>query len=143
MRKTKSCGVMVMRKQPQISFLLMLKNPSSKNIYDIPKGHIEFGEDEVSCALRELSEETGITLKDIHLDTKFRYTETYFTKYKRFQGEKVEKTLVIFLGWLKHEVDLKLTEHSGYQWMNWNPPHLIQEKTINPLLVELNKYLCI
>ncbi len=143
MRKTKACGVIVMRKQPQIGFLLMLKNPKSKHIYDIPKGHIEFGEDEVSCALRELSEETGIALKDIDLDTNFRYTESYHTRYKRFEGEKVEKTLVIFLGWLKHEVDLKLTEHSGYQWMNWNPPHRIQKKTINPLLAQLEKYLFI
>jgi 8-oxo-dGTP pyrophosphatase MutT (NUDIX family) len=143
MRKTKSCGVMVMRKQPRISFLLMLKNPGSKNIYDVPKGHIEFGEDEVSCALRELSEETGIAYKDIDLDTNFRYTDTYHTKYKRFNGEKVEKTLVIFLGWLKHEVDLKLTEHSGYKWVNWNPPHIIQKKTINPLLAQLDKYLII
>ncbi len=141
MRKTKSCGVMVMRKQPQISFLLMLKHSGSKNIYDIPKGHIERGEDEVSCALRELSEETGIVHKNIDLDTSFRYTDTYHTRYKRFKGEKVEKTLVIFLGWLKHDVDLKLTEHRGYKWIDWNPPHFIQVKIINPLLVELERYL--
>lgn len=141
MRKVKSCGVIVMRKQPQISFLLMLNHPDSKKNYDLPKGHIEIGEDEVSCALRELSEETGITVEDIKLDTNFRYIETYQTTYKRFKGEKVEKTLVIFLGWLKHEVDLKLTEHSGYKWIDWNPPHLIQGKTINPLLAQLESYL--
>jgi len=141
MPKAKSCGVFVMRKQPQTSFLLMLNEPNSKYIYDIPKGHIEFGEDEVSCALRELFEETGIAPKDIDLDTNFRYTETSHTSYKGFKGEKVEKTLVIFLGWLKHEIDLKLTEHSGYQWIDWNPPHLIQETTINPLLLQLDKYL--
>lgn len=143
MLKTKSCGVIIMRKQPQISFLLMLKHPGSKNIYDIPKGHIELGEDEVSCALRELSEETGILARNIDLDTNFRYTETYITKYKRFKGEKVEKTVVVFLGWLKQEVKIKLTEHSGYQWVNWNPPHLIQEKTINPLLSQLERYLLV
>ena len=141
MRKTKSCGVFVMRKQPEKSFLLMLKNPGSKNLYDIPKGHIEFGEDEVSCALRELSEETGIEPENIDLDNNFRYSETGQTRYEEFKDEKVEKTLVIFLGWLKHEVDLKLTEHSGYKWVNWNPPHNIQKTTINPLLAQLDKYL--
>ena len=141
MRKVKSCGIIVMRKQPQISFLLMLNSPNSEFIYDLPKGHIEFGEDEVSCALRELSEETGIFAENIDLDTNFRYTDTYITKYKRFNGEKVEKTVVVFLGWLKQEVNLKLTEHSGYQWVDWNPPHLIQEKTINPLLSQLERYL--
>ena len=141
MRKVKSCGVIVMRKQPQLSFLLMLRNPSSKYNYDLPKGHIELGEDEISCALRELSEETGITVNDIDLDDNFRYTEIYQTSYKRFKGEKVEKTIVIFLGWLKHKVDLQLTEHSGYKWVDWNPPHVIQEKTINPLLSQLERYL--
>ncbi|MEO0687658.1 MAG: NUDIX domain-containing protein [Cyanobacteria bacterium J06649_11] len=143
MRKVKSCGVIVMRKQPQTSFLLMLKHPGAKNIYDIPKGHIEFGEDEVSCALRELSEETGILAQNIDLDTNFRYTDTYLTKYQRFNGEKVEKTVVVFLGWLQQEVNLKLTEHSGYRWVDWNPPHSIQEKTINPLLSQLERYLMI
>lgn len=143
MRKAKSCGVFVMRKQPQRSFLLMLKHPGAKNIYDVPKGHIEFGEDEVSCAFRELSEETGILARDIDLDTNFRYTDTYLTRYKRFKGEKVEKTVVIFLGWLKQDVNLKLTEHSGYQWVDWNPPHLIQDKIINPLLLQLERYLFI
>ncbi|MBV6628259.1 MAG: NUDIX domain-containing protein [Rivularia sp. (in: Bacteria)] len=143
MRKTKSCGVIVMRKQPQISFLLMLNSPNSKLIYDLPKGHTEFGEDELSCALRELSEETGIKSENLDLDNNFRYTETGQTRYKRFKGEKVEKTLVIFLAWLKHEVDLKLTEHSGYKWMDWNPPHDIQKTTINPLLAQLDRYLLI
>ncbi len=141
MGKVKSCGVIVMRRQPQISFLIMLNYPGSKYIYDLPKGHIEPGEDEVSCALRELSEETGITINDIDLDVNFRYTDIYQTTSKLFKGETVQKTLVIFLGWLKHKVDLKLTEHSGYKWINWNPPHFIQEKTINPLLSQLEKYL--
>ena len=119
----------------------MLNFSNSLIIYDIPIGHIEFVEYEVSCALRELSEETGIQPENIDLDNNFRYSETGQTSYKKFKGEKVEKTLVIFLGWLKHEVDLKLTEHSGYKWVNWNPPHNIQKTTINPLLAQLDKYL--
>jgi bis(5'-nucleosidyl)-tetraphosphatase len=137
MRKLKSCGVIVMRTAPTLSFLLM-QHPHR---YDLPKGHVEANEDEISCALRELQEETGINNWDIELDTKFRYSETYLTRYKKFGDEKVEKTLVIFLAWLKHEVDLQLSEHISYAWVNWQPPHHIQFLTIDPLLKKLEQYL--
>jgi 8-oxo-dGTP pyrophosphatase MutT (NUDIX family) len=137
MRKLKSCGVIVMRLQPQMSFLL-LRYPER---YDLPKGHLESGEDDLTCALRELYEETGIQANDIDIDPDFRFTDIYKTRYKRFPGEKIEKTLVIFLGLLKEEVKVKLDGHISYQWVEWNPPHNIQERTINPLLDHLQKYL--
>lgn len=133
MRQIKSCGVFVMRTQPQLSFLLMQK-PTR---YDLPKGHIEPGEDELGCALRELYEETGIKASALHLDEAFRFTTIYQIRSKRFGNETVEKTLVMFLGWLKRDVKIKLSEHKGYSWVEWNPPHLIQEKTIDPILKEL------
>ncbi|PLZ89503.1 bis(5'-nucleosyl)-tetraphosphatase [Fischerella thermalis] len=137
MRKIKSCGVLVIRSQPQMSFLLLLKS----NRYDLPKGHIETGEDEISCALRELLEETGIGINDIELDHKFQFHVTYLVKSKRTQNKKAEKKVVIFLAWLKNEVLIKTSEHSGYVWVEWKPPHAIQPKTIDPLLQELEKYL--
>ncbi|BAU06805.1 bis(5'-nucleosyl)-tetraphosphatase [Fischerella sp. NIES-3754] len=137
MRKIKSCGVLVMRSQPQMSFLLLLK----PNRYDLPKGHIETGEDEISCALRELFEETGIGINDIELDHKFQFHVTYLVKSKRTQNKKAEKKVVIFLAWLKNQVLIKTSEHSGYVWVEWKPPHTIQRKTIDPLLQELEKYL--
>jgi 8-oxo-dGTP pyrophosphatase MutT (NUDIX family) len=136
MRKLKSCGVIVMRTKPQLSFLLM-QHPDR---YDLPKGHIEAGETEWDCALRELYEETGIEASNLHLDEAFRFTITYQTRYKRFAGETIEKTLIIFLGWLQQEVNIKLTEHDSYSWVEWNPPHAIQQKNIDPLLEQLEQY---
>ncbi len=136
MRKLKSCGVIVMRTKPQLSFLLM-QHPDR---YDLPKGHIEAGETEWDCALRELYEETGIEASNLHLDEAFRFSITYQTRYKRFAGETIEKTLIIFLGWLQQEVNIKLTEHDSYTWVEWNPPHAIQKKTIDPLLEQLEQY---
>lgn len=137
MRNKKSCGVIVMRSQPQMSFLLLLKT----HCYDLPKGQIETGEDEISCALRELFEETQITDNDIELDQDFQFTVTYLANNKKSKREKTEKTVVIFLAWLKNEVTIKTSEHRGYIWVEWNPPHTIQEKTIDPLLKELESYL--
>lgn len=126
-----------MRTQPQLSFLLMQK----VNGYDLPKGHIELGETELECALRELYEETGIEANVLHLDAVFRFTTTYQSRSKKFVGEIREKTVVIFLGWLQQEVVIKLSEHIGYTWIEWNPPHKIQKKMIDPLLEKLEQYL--
>ena len=108
--------------------------------YDLPKGHIEVGENDLSCAFRELYEETGIAASTLHLDQTFRFTTIYQTYEQRFGQEIVEKTLVIFLGWLKQDVKLQLSEHDAYMWVDWNPPHAIQKKTVDPLLAELEQY---
>lgn len=128
-----------MRTNPKLSFLLMQK----PNRYDLPKGHIESGETEWECALRELYEETGIEANILHLDEVFRFSTTYQTCYQRFANKTIEKTktVVIFLGWLQQEVVIKLSEHIGYTWIDWNPPHLIQKQTIDPLLKQLEIYL--
>lgn len=136
MQQIKSCGIIVMRTEPQLSFLLMQK----PHRYDLPKGHMEAGEDEWSCALRELQEETGIAASNLELDREFRFTTTYLRSAERYDGETVNKTVVIFLGWLKQKVKIELSEHSGYKWVKWKPPHTIQKKTIDPLLAQLEIY---
>jgi 8-oxo-dGTP pyrophosphatase MutT (NUDIX family) len=105
--------------------------------FDLPKGHSIQGETELECALRELQEETAIEVNHIQLDTTFRYETTYITRYKRFGGKKVEKTLVVFIGYLDRDIEVILREHQSYQWVAWNPPHRIQPQTIDPLLSEV------
>ena len=136
MRQVKSCGVIVMRREPRLSFLLM----QHTHRYDLPKGHIEFGEDEWGCAIRELYEETGIAASDLDFDPQFRFSHSYQLRYKRYGGETVNKTVVIFLGWLKHEVNVICSEHGNFTWVEWNPPHAIQKQTIDALLEQLNLY---
>ncbi len=72
-----------------------MKHP---NRYDLPKGHIGDGETEVEWRRERLAEETGIRQEQVQLDPKFRHAETYYPTYKRYGGETVEKTLVVFLG---------------------------------------------
>ena len=130
MRPVKSCGVIVFRRQPEISFLLM----KHSHRFDLPKGHVEPGETEIECALREMWEETGIAAEQVALDPTFRYEEVYYPIEPRFGSERVEKTLVIFLGWVDKVDEIVVTEHGGHEWRAWNPPHSIQKFTINPLL---------
>ena len=75
----KSCGVLVVRGDPVREVLLMI-HPTR---LDIPKGHIEEGETDIQCALRELEEETGIAADNIVLDPEFQFTTRYPVKSKR------------------------------------------------------------
>ena len=135
--QVRSSGVIVFRKQPQLSFLLM----KHANRWDLPKGHVDPGESDIECALRELDEETGIQRDDIKLDLSFRFETQYDVGDRRFPGEVAHKSLVIFLGWLAHEIDICATEHLGHKWFLWNPPHSIQPQTIDPLLTTLERHL--
>ena len=62
-----------MRGQPVSDFLLMRHTDR----WDLPKGHVDPGETELQCALRELEEETSITINDIEIDNDFRFTTQY------------------------------------------------------------------
>jgi 8-oxo-dGTP pyrophosphatase MutT (NUDIX family) len=128
-RFVKSCGFLIIRGNPIREFLLMKHDDR----WDLPKGHVDPGETEMQCALRELDEETGITADDIEIIPNFRFTLQY-PVYDKRRGGQFDKTLIIFLARLKRDVEIAATEHVGHEWFPWNPPHKIQTKTIDPLL---------
>jgi 8-oxo-dGTP pyrophosphatase MutT (NUDIX family) len=136
MPDVKSCGFLIIRGNPIREFLLM----RHADRWDLPKGHVDSGETDLDCALRELHEETGITKNAIEMIDDFRFTTHYPVRGKR-DGNLHDKTLVIFLARLLHDVKIDLTEHPGYQWFPWQPPHRIQTFTIDPLLAALEKFL--
>ena len=137
MPQIKSCGVLVFRDEPVRSFLLMV-HPTR---WDLPKGHVDNDESEIECALRELYEETNIQATDIELDPMFRFTTHYPVRYKKKIGGRIcEKTLVVFLGWLRHPIDVQVSEHQAFHWIAWNPPHKIQKETIDPLLAAVAEH---
>lgn len=137
MKKIKACGVLVVKGDPIEQFLLM----EHADRLDLPKGHIDKGETEVQCALRELEEETSITSADIDLDSDFRFTHEYSVWPKKHGHQECKKTLVVYLGRLLNDVQVVPTEHPGFRWCPWQPPHSIQAQTIDPLLAELDDYL--
>jgi bis(5'-nucleosidyl)-tetraphosphatase len=135
MEVLKSCGVLLFRSEPKRSFLLM----RHADRWDLPKGHVDAGETETQCALRELWEETGIEANAIRIDPQFRYTLDYQVPWRDAGGQLLDKQLVVFLAELTKPAEIKLTEHLGYQWFEWNPPHRIQEQTIDGLLAAVER----
>ena len=133
----KACGVFVVRGDAPEQFLLM----RHADRWDLPKGHVDPGETELNCALRELEEETGITAADVEIDPTFRFRLQYEVADKRSAGRPRLKTLLIYLGRLQRDVAVVPTEHLGYEWFDWRPPHAIQEQTIDPLLAEVEAHL--
>jgi bis(5'-nucleosidyl)-tetraphosphatase len=132
--KLKTCGVLCFRHTPEPSFLL-LKQPKR---WDVAKGHIHQGESEQVCALRELTEETGILPNQVKLDPTFRF-ETH--NPVRVYGKLFHKDYVVFMAYMLEEVTIILSEHETYQWFVWNPPHKIQKWLIDPLLAALEQHL--
>lgn len=130
----KSCGVLVVKGTPIREFLLM----RHADRWDLPKGHVDPGESEIECALRELEEETGIPSDAIELDPDFRFTHDYRVIDRT--GAPRDKTLVVFLGTLIRDVEILLSEHPGYEWFLW-PPASIQTQTIDPLLEAVRQFL--
>ena len=137
MQEAKACGFLIIRERDSREFLLM----KHEDRWDLPKGHVDPGETEMQCALRELLEETGIDNNAIVVHPEFRFTTNYLVRKKRFGTSPVNKTLVVYLATLRRDVKIVPTEHPDYQWIVWNPPHQIQEKTIDPLLAYAEQYL--
>ena len=138
MEKVKSCGFLIFRNDGEgkgkvnRSILLM----KHANRWDLPKGHVDPGETNRVCALRELEEETGITETQIVIDDDFKFKSKYTVSYKNKPAAK-KKTLIIYLAELVEAVEIVPTEHEDYKWLRWNPPHQIQKNTIDPLLEQL------
>jgi len=139
MKKPISCGFLIVKGDPVETFLLM-KHPKR---WDLPKGHVDPGETDMECALRELEEETGITQDLLKIDDGFLFESRYPVNGSRYgmKEPEVEKTLRIFLAQLTKDVEIAVTEHHGYEWFPWKPPHKIQKKAIDPVLAHLAAHL--
>ena len=88
MRREKSCGAIVYRNDRDQIELLLIKHRFGGH-WSFPKGHVESGETEVQTALREVKEETGLS---IQLEEGFRECVEYFPK------PYIKKQVVYFLG---------------------------------------------
>jgi len=129
-----SSGYIVFRLGRPMQFLLM-KHASR---WDLPKGHLDPGETCQQAALRELLEETGVRPDEVWTDPSFLYEQQYTVQVNK---QSRLKKLSIYLGWLRSDRPLVLTEHESYRWFDWSPPHTIQLQTIDPLLAKVNEYL--
>ncbi|MDI6602844.1 MAG: NUDIX domain-containing protein [Patescibacteria group bacterium] len=111
----KSAGAIIFKKNKEIKYLL-LHYPSSaktpKEYWDLPKGHIEKGENEIEAVKREVEEETG--LRDIEFVEGFKEWIKYFFKFKK---KNILKFVTFYLAETKTEKVKVSFEHLGFKWL--------------------------
>ena len=88
MKREKSCGALVIRKNGEQYDLVLLRHRFGGH-WSFPKGHVEAGETERQTALREVKEETGLSIR---LYDGFRESVEYFPQ------AGVKKQVGYFLG---------------------------------------------
>ncbi len=85
---------------------------SKKEYWDLPKGHIEKGEEIEGTVRREVEEETG--LKNIELVEGFKETVKYFFRVK---DKNILKFVTFYLAETKTK-EVKISEeHIGFEWL--------------------------
>lgn len=111
LRHEKSCGALVFRMQQGSLQFLLLKSRFGGH-WSFPKGHMESGESEVQTALREVLEETNLSIR---LIDGFRQCVEYYPKLN------IKKQVVYFLGCSIDPDALPIPqkeEVSALQWMD-------------------------
>ena len=109
MKREKSCGVLVLRRQEEELYVVLLRHRFGGH-WSFPKGHMEAGETEMETALREIREETGLR---VFLREGFREAVEYSPK------PNVKKQVIYFIGFTLNEAALRPQEEevSELQWM--------------------------
>jgi 8-oxo-dGTP pyrophosphatase MutT (NUDIX family) len=120
----RAAGVVVFRRTARGIYYLVLR---AYNNWDFPKGLVEAGEDQLTCAKRELKEETGLAAVDFPFGEEYKETVPY-------SGNKVAR---YYLGETEEvEIDLPVSrelgrpEHHEYRWVTFDeaeellPPRL-------------------
>ena len=114
-RREKSCGAVIyIKSKGKIKFLII----KHKNIYgghwDFPKGHVEKGESEKQTALREIKEETGLT---VELIPGFRQKSRYINNA---HTPPTPKEVIYFLAESKTEkVHYVFDELDDHKWLSY------------------------
>ncbi len=113
----KSAGAAIFREEDDKIFFLLLLYPSishrsEKSYWDLPKGHIEKGEDILETAKREIFEETG--LQEINFIEGFKETIKYFFKW---ENKNILKFVTYYLVETKIK-EVKISgEHVDFKWL--------------------------
>ena len=131
----KSCGAIVYTKDSGIIQYVIIR--SKEGFYGFPKGHMEENETEVETALREVAEETGLT---IALIPNFRTEDTH--TFNR-NGETRLKHIVYFLGEYSGQTHIaQETELNGVFLMSYETAmSLFQFDSSKKLLTEAHDFL--
>jgi len=126
----RSCGVIPFRKtQEGIRYLLILQ---TNGYWSLPKGHMEPFESEQDTALRELTEETGLSCR---LIPDFRETVSY-----PMSGHRT-KQVVLFPGEADGEICLQRSEAVDCRWVTLQEAKQLLHPDFSPTMDRTHRFL--
>jgi len=112
-KKIPRVGVAVIIKKDNKILLGKRKGSHGAGFWAFPGGHLEFKETIFDCAKREISEEVGITIKNLKIGP---YTEDYFEK-----ENKHYVTLIVISDYVSGKVKvLEPDRCESWEWFDWD-----------------------
>lgn len=110
MKQEKSCGAVIVTKETEEPKFLLIKHHNGGH-WAFPKGHVEGNETEEETALREIMEETRLT---VELDTQFRHV----VRYSPYEG--TVKDVIYFMAYASEQEIYKQDEEVlDSSWSNF------------------------
>lgn len=115
---------------------LLLKHFHGKH-WSFPKGTVEAGESDWETAIRELAEETGITVFEKIPD----FSVEIFYQFER-DGAVLDKSVIYFLGKVEDTTTLLSEEHTDFEWLPYDQARIrLTHENARLLLDKANAYL--
>ena len=112
-KKLPKIGIGVIVKKNGEILLGIRRNSHDAGTWSFPGGHLEFGETIEGCALRELKEEAGISVKNLRLGT---FTNDIFP-----EDDKHYVTLYVVCDYESGEPEVLEPEKcEKWGWFKWN-----------------------
>lgn len=133
MKKEKSCGAIVYRVASGQVHVLLLR-PRHGRHWSFPKGHMEKDENEFETAVREVREETGLS---ISIKKGFRETISYRPK------SSVLKDVVYFVAEAtSNQIKMQKTEIGDIRWINiYDAPDHVTHQNDRDLMYKATSFL--
>jgi 8-oxo-dGTP pyrophosphatase MutT (NUDIX family) len=109
--KEKSCGALVYRWHNDRTQLLIIRHKLGGH-WSFPKGHVELGETERQTAMREVKEETGVSIQIL---------EGYRQQVNYSPRPGVSKDVVYFIGYAADSRTVRQVEEvSELRWIDFD-----------------------
>lgn len=106
----KSCGAIIIHKEDNNKYMVLLVKNHNGRYWSFPKGHVEKGENEHQTAIREIKEETGL---DVEIVESFREVSDYCPY------GKIRKRVVFFMAQtFSTDVRIQKEEIDSYIWVD-------------------------
>ncbi len=118
MLREKTIGIIIFRRQGKSWKYLLLHHGGG--YWNFPKGRQQAGEDDITSALRELKEETGITKIKLIDDFRDEYDYDFDFEIKAGVKEKVYKKAIFYLGEVGNEAVKISDEHIDFGWFDFD-----------------------